>query len=128
MGESIISELGLKKYPLYPLRTHEAFSSDPLAVLLNAFSKIERDGGGAAVQFLFRHPKQSYRSTYEEIVKRVKKGMKPGEAIRRSSLAGEMMAGVGELFFSSAKPKDDTPPEPDQEALNSLRKSRRAIF
>ncbi len=116
-GESIISELGLKKHPIYPLRTHEAFSSDPLAVLLNAFSKIERDGGGAAVQFLFRHPKQSYRSTYEEIVKRVKKGMKPGEAIRRSTLTGEMMAGVGELLFSSAKSKDDTPPEPDQEVL-----------
>jgi hypothetical protein len=28
-----------------------------------------------------------------------------------------MMAGVGELFFSSSKPKDDVPPEPDQEAL-----------
>lgn len=116
-GYTIISELGLKKFPLYPLRTHESFTSDPLAVLLNAFSKIEREGGGAAVQFLFRHPRQSYRATYEEIIKRVKKGMRPSEAIRRSTLAGEVVAGMGELLFSSGKKKDDTPPEPDSEAL-----------
>jgi hypothetical protein len=116
-GFHIVSEVGLKKYPLYPLRTHETFSTDPLAVLLNAFSKIEREGGGAAIQFVFRHPKSGYRSTYEEIIKRVKKGMKPSEAIRRSTLTGEMVAGLGELIFSPAKPKDDTPPEPDQEAL-----------
>jgi Type IV secretory system Conjugative DNA transfer len=117
-GYTIISEVGLKKHPIYPLRTHDSFTSDPLAVLLNAFSKIEREGGGAAIQFLFRHPRQSYRHTYEDIIKRVKKGMKPQEAIRRSTLTGEMVAGVGELFFSSNKKKDDEPVEPDSEALD----------
>lgn len=116
-GTTIISELGLKKFPLYPLKTYEDFSSDPLAILLNAFSKIERDGGGAAVQFIFRQPRQSYRHNYDEIVKRVKKGMKPGEAIRRSTMTGEVVAGIGELLFSSNKNKDEALAEPDSEAL-----------
>jgi hypothetical protein len=126
-GTSIVSEVALKKYPLYPLRTHDSFASDPLAVLLNAFSKIEREGGGAAVQFLFRHPQSSYRGTYDEIVKRVRKGMKPQEAIRRSTLTGEMMAGVGELLFASAKSKQsDEPAEPDQVALELFAEKLRA--
>ncbi len=116
-GTSIVSELRLKKHPLYPLRTQDSFSSDPLAVLLNAFSKIEREGGGAAVQFVFRHPRSDYRHHYEEIIKRIKKGMKPAEAIRRSTIAGEAIASVGELLFSSNKPKDHAPEEPDTETV-----------
>jgi Helicase HerA, central domain len=116
-GVSQISELSLKKHPIYPLRTAGTFSSDPLAVLLNAFSKIEREGGGAAVQFLIRHPRTSYRKTYEEIIKKVRKGMKPAEAIRRSSLSGDMMAEVGSMLFGGTKKKSEVPPEPDQEAL-----------
>ena len=57
-GETIVSELSLKKHPLYPIRTHEGFTSDPLSVILNAFSKIEREGGGAAVQILMRYPQK----------------------------------------------------------------------
>ena len=39
-GASIVSEAGRKKHPIYPLRTQEAFSSDPLTVILNAFSRL----------------------------------------------------------------------------------------
>ncbi len=117
-GVSVIAEASLKKHPIYPLKTHESFASDPLTVLLNAFSKIERDGGGAALQFVFRHARSSYRGTYEEIIKRVRKGMKPSEAIQRSTFTGDMVAGIGELLFSGGKDKDKSEPaDPDQEAL-----------
>ncbi len=121
-GVGVVSELGLKKHPIYPVRAHDTFSSDPLAVLLNAFSKIEREGGGAAVQFVIRHARTSYRKTYEDIIKKVRKGMKPAEAIQRSSLSGEMLAEVGSMLFSGAKKKDDAPAEPDQEALELFNK------
>lgn len=49
-GTHLISEAKLAEHPIYPLRTADEFNSDPLNVLLNAFSKIERDGGGAALQ------------------------------------------------------------------------------
>jgi Helicase HerA, central domain/TraM recognition site of TraD and TraG len=116
-GTSIISEVGLQKHPIYPLRTHDSFSSDPLAVLLNAFSQIEKEGGGAAVQFVFRHSHTNYRHTYEDIIKRVRKGMNTHEAIRRSTITGEVLAGMGELLFSSSKQKDEAPADIDQEAL-----------
>ncbi len=106
-GTSVVAEVGLKKHPIYPLRTHDAFSADPLAVLLNAFSKIEREGGGAALQCIVRYPKNDYRKQYHEIIKRVEKGMKAKEAIARSTFTGELSASVGDFF--TPKTKKDQP-------------------
>lgn len=118
-GHSIVTEVGLKKHPVYPLNTAEDFSADPLSVVLNAFSKIEREGGGAALQFVIRHPQHSYRKTYEGIKKAVEKGDKPGEAISKSTYTGAAIAGISDLFGS--KPKDEEK-EVDSEAIAKFEK------
>lgn len=119
-GTALIATARQKKHPIYPLNMHETLSSDPLAVLLNAFSKIEREGGGAAVQFCIRHPRTGYRGTYEDIIKRMRKGMSAAESIKRSTITGEVIAGVSEFLFTSTKKKEgeiETPKEPPQEAI-----------
>ena len=107
-GVNILSEVKLKKHPIYPIRTHDTFTSDPLAVILNAFSKIERKGGGAAVQFLMRYPQKKYRDSYTEIIKQMRKGMKADEAISRSSIGGAVVGTMTDLFFSGNKSEKDT--------------------
>ncbi len=120
-GVSLVSELSQTRHSIYPIRTHESFKSDPLAVLLNAFSKIEREGGGAAVQFVFRHAGTAKRQTYDDIIKRVKKGMSPKEAIKRSTFTGDVFADVGGLFFSNNQKREgDEVKEPDQEAIEQF--------
>ncbi len=119
-GQAIISDVVLKKHPIYPIRTHDTFQADPLSVLLNAFSKIEREGGGAALQFVIHYPKTDYRKVYENIIKRVEKGMKPKEAIARSTVGGDIAASVSELLFSKKK-NEDTPKEVDQTALTQFK-------
>lgn len=123
-GHTLVAEVALKKHPIYPLKTHEDFSSDPVAVILNAFSKIEREGGGAAVQFVVRHPSKDYRKSYQHIVKEVEKGVKPGEAISRSTFGGEVMGSINDFLFSSKK--KDGEPEPakevDSEAVELFKK------
>ncbi len=106
-GSSIVSRATLKKHHIYPIATKESFESDPLAVMLNAFSKIEREGGGAALQFCIRRAPQKYESTYEGIIKRVKTGMKPKEAIDRSTITGELFAGIKDIAFSGGKKKKE---------------------
>lgn len=120
-GETEISVAKLEKAPIYPLRTHEAFLTDPLEVLLNAFSKIERNGG-AAIQFVVQAPRRKYGQVYKEVIDRVQNGMKPREAIERSTTGGEFMATLGDMFF--AKKSTNTEPEArmvDQEALEQFR-------
>lgn len=112
-GVTVMADVTLKKHPIYPIKMHDEFSADPLSVLLNAFSKIEREGGGAAVQFVVRHPQYEYREKYHEVVKRVRKGMKVGEAISRISLAGEIFAGINDFLFTKPKTEDGKLPEPE---------------
>ena len=102
-GIHSVSVATLKKHPIYPIRTHDGFASDPLAVILNALSKIERDGGGAAVQFIVSANKEDYSQTYRHIIERVQGGMKPQEAIKRSTIGGDLMASLGEFVFSTKK-------------------------
>jgi hypothetical protein len=122
-GHSLVVDVVLKKHPIYPLMTHEAFSADPLLVILNSFSKIERAGGGAAVQFIIRHPKKEYRKQYEKIIREVEKGTKPSEAISRSTIGGELLSGFSNIFgTSSNSTNNDKPKEVNQVALEQFRK------
>lgn len=118
-GSAEMSVVKLKRHPLYPLRTKDTFETDPLSVILNAFSKIERDGGGAALQITIRHAPERYYKKYNEVIDRVQKGMKVGEALSRSSTMGEVTATLGELFSSSKKKSEDptTHFQPDQDEI-----------
>ena len=118
-GAALVAEASLNRHPVYPLRPVDEFVSDPLMVLLNAFSKIECDGGGAAVQVVMRPVGQKFSSSYQKITKNIRDGMKVGEAISRSTIGGEILAGAKDLFRSSTtsdapeKPAD----APDTDAL-----------
>jgi hypothetical protein len=107
-GTSISSVALLQKHPIYPLRLADSFDADPLDVLLNAFSKIERDGGGAALQILFRKPHTDYLHTYRDVLKKVRDGMKVGDAISRSTITGEVFATAKEIFSQKKDKREDT--------------------
>lgn len=123
-GHTLVADVVLKKHPIYPLRMQDQFSADPLGVTLNAFSKIEREGGGAAIQFVVRQPRRNHRKQYKDIIKGVENGMKPGDAISRSTFGGAALASVNELFFSSKKKSEETmaPKEVDTAALELFHK------
>lgn len=121
-GAALVSVAQFKAYPLFPLKAKDDFESDPLAVLLNAFSKIEKEGGGASLQLLIRSASPQTASSFEHIIKRVQKGAKSKDAIMRSSLAGELMYSLKDLFSASASDKKQEDhilptPEIDHEAL-----------
>jgi hypothetical protein len=118
-GVGLVSVATLVKYPLYPLQTKDAFESDPLAVLLNAFSKIEKEGGGASLQVLIRKAHESYLSSYEGVIHRVRDGEKVKDAITRSSIGGEVFLTMKDMIMPAKVKKDGVLPhnDVDQDAL-----------
>jgi hypothetical protein len=122
-GHTLISNVALKRNAIYPLKIHDEFSSDPLKVLLNTLSKIEKTGCGAAIQFIIRHPKKNYRSKYQKILRDVEKGLKPQEAISRSTITGGVTAFVGE-FLSK---KTEQPDLPTQEYAQDIELFKRKL-
>ncbi len=124
-GTSDVAVAKLKQHPIYPLRDPSTFDSDPLSVILNAFSKIEREGGGAALQFVIKAAPEHYMSDYKGVIKRVREGVKPREAIARSTLSGELYAGLKDMFKTtvSTRSEDDRvapTQEVDHEALQQF--------
>jgi len=107
-GTSISAVAQLHKHPIYPIKLSDSFDADPLDVLLNAFSKIERDGGGAALQIIFRKTSTDYLHNYREILKRVRDGMKAKEAISRSTITGEIFASAVEIFSNKKDKNEDS--------------------
>lgn len=110
-GTSALSTVNVAKHAIHPLRTYDQFENDPLSVLLNAFSKIERDGGGAAVQIVIEGGAQHYQESYHGIIKRMEKGEKKDVAIRKSTLGGEVLEGMKDMFFAEKK-KEGEPEKP----------------
>lgn len=119
-GTSLIANAKLRRHPVYPLRSDEDFQSDPLSVLLNAFSKIDREGGGASFQVCIKNPKHSYNERYQNIIRRVDKGMPIYESISRDSLAGEVFSSVKDLF--KKKDENETPPHIDQNEVELFKR------
>ncbi len=106
-GTSMISVAELKRHPIYPLKEYESFEKDPLAVLLNAFSKIEKDGGGAAIQVVIGGGAEHYHATYNGIIHRMERGENTDTAIRKSTLSGELFEGFKSMITSSSAKKKD---------------------
>ncbi len=99
-GEMMGAVATLDKFPIYPLKMYDKFDHDPLNVILNTFSKIEKENEGAAVQLVFRQPRESYQKQYQKIIEGVAQG-KPIKELLPKSLGEEFLSGVSDMIFSS---------------------------
>lgn len=80
-GITIASEASLTKKEVYPIKTYDQFDYDPLNVILNTFSKMDKFGEGAAIQIIFNPTGDYYNKLYKKSLDDVQKGDKLKEAI-----------------------------------------------
>lgn len=80
-GISVGSVASSVKNPIFPLKCYDEFEVDPLNVILHSFSKIDRDGEGAAIQFFIRPATKSYSERYEYALKQIQQGVPARRAI-----------------------------------------------
>lgn len=104
----------------YPMRTYEAFTQDPLNVLLSVFSKINRDGEGVAVQFVIRPSGNAFNTRYHGIMEQIKKGVKSKDALKGvvGQFATEFAQATKSLIFGVKMKKEDDPIE--EEAIKNI--------
>lgn len=120
-GESVASYAVSKNNPIFPLKLYEQFDHDPLNVVLNSFSKIDKDGEGAAIQIVFQPARDAYVKKYTEALKKIQKGMKVKEAIDIPESAGEHIFHAAKDVFKilASKPKKK---EKDEESRSDQKK------
>ena len=85
--------------PIFPLKCYDEFEVDPLNVILHSFSKIDREGEGAAIQFFIRPATKPYSARFEEALKQIQRGVPLRRAIDIPfSFVGGVFHAVREVF------------------------------
>lgn len=123
-GASVGAYARFTRNKIYPLKTYDIFDYDPLNILLSAFSKLEKEGEGAAVQLIFNPAGDSYNKKYKYALDRIQKGTSVKEAIDiPDTVTSGVFKEVRSVFSSSpSKKKDekDAPPIIDQIAVDQI--------
>jgi hypothetical protein len=100
-GASVGVELTGKRQVFFPFKNFRKSDSDPLNAVTNALAKVDK-GEGAAVQFVVRSARASWRSAGLHLVREMQKGKSMKEAMSGESFMGT----VGSMVGGSAK-KDE---------------------
>jgi len=132
-GVSLGSYGTLAGNPIYPLKTYEQFDYDPLNILLNVFSKIEKEGGGAAVQIVFRPIGDSYNKKYKHALHRIHQDVPLKEAISfHEGVSGEIWQFAKEFkpkLKSMIEKSDGSHKEPaDPKALENIERKIKSVI
>jgi len=113
-GFSAGSRASLSRKAILPLKTYEHFDYDPLNIVLNAFSKIEKEGGGAAVQIVCAPISSGISERYKEVQKKLQKGMSLSKALSATheTILGEFAGTIKSVVFgeSGLSKKDEKVP------------------
>ncbi len=122
-GFAAASIAKLDKAGALPLRTSENFEQDPLNVILGVFSKLKREGEGAAIQLVIAPAGDKINSKYREVLKEVKKGLSLNRAMESATvkISREWLgAAKTVLFGGEAKKNENLPTGKSDEIGNEL--------
>ncbi len=124
-GVSVGAYLKQAENPIFPIKTYEQFDYDPLNIILNSFSKIDRDGEGAAIQIVFKPAEDYYLKKYKKALDNINKGMKVKEAIDTDDSFFSQLRRFAKDFSKPSKSKKDKDEEEkapiDQSILENIK-------
>ena len=136
-GSSLGSYGKLKRSPIFPLKPHKDFAVDPLSSVTTVFTKLAREGEGAAIQILIRPSKRRIKEAAERTTNFLKGGEDINRTIGGTATSTSAFSFFSSLFLSPEKTKKEeiqrTPTmqfTPEQQELISIiaEKSSQPIF
>lgn len=115
----------LNKSAALPLKTSESFEQDPLNVILGVFSKLQKEGEGAAIQLVVTPVKDEINKKYQEVLREVKGGTSLNRALEGASMkvAREVAGMAKEMIFGNKKEEEEPMDnEVDQTEVDAISK------
>jgi len=96
---------------ILPLKDYRDFEHDPLSVLINALTKIEAVGEGAAIQFVINPIGRMYEKRYQKVLEKLEKGSPLSKALLDTPLGikDEVFKTMRNLLYTEKKQKPDIP-------------------
>ena len=135
-GVVVASYATLDKHFLYPLKPYEVFDVDPLNGILSSFSKIDRDGEGASVQFIIGARRDGLMTLAGKSLEKMRKGEKISTALSHidQSIGGALIKDIFGIFKSQEKiekekqEKEKRAQAVDQTALDQFTRKLKSPF
>jgi hypothetical protein len=84
VGKAAGAIVTLTRDPIYPLKPYQEFTSDPLSAITSVFTKLAKEGEGAAIQILIRPTKILLKKRGEKAITFIQTGTKTEEAIMKT--------------------------------------------
>jgi hypothetical protein len=119
-GVTVGSVASLDKNPIFPIKTYDAFDHDPLNAVINTFSKIAKDGQGAALQIVFRKPAEDYQKTYKQSLESIQKGVPLDKALPKNKAIYLMEGFKDVLFGMPTKKGTDEKDKPEEKHIDQV--------
>lgn len=121
-GISVGSYLESSTNPVYQFKIYENFDHDPLNIILNSFSKIQKDGEGAGIQIIFAPKGDYFQKKFEYIISQIEKGVKTKDAIDMpESFTGGLKNAVFDLIKPSLKKEGEENKPVDNESIQKIK-------
>ncbi len=98
-GVSVGGYVTVKETALLPVKTIEDFDIDPLTVILNSFSKIQKTGEGAALQMVIKPSGDVYDKHFKYGLSQFEKGVPLKEALGSNSFMEGFGSALKNLFM-----------------------------
>lgn len=106
-GASVASFGRFSQSPVFPIKNYEEFENDPMSVLLNVFSKLRKDGEGAALQINVLPAGDEFLRKYGAVLDKIKKGVSIKEAVKfNDELSDAFIHAAKDFFIGSTKETD----------------------
>ncbi len=109
-GFSAGSFAKLKKEEILPIRTFDKFESDPLQVIINAFTKLRNEGEGAALQIIISPSDERVIKKAKMISSEVGRGKTLSKSLHgHESVAKGVFREIGRLISGYSEIKEQKP-------------------
>ena len=121
-GKFVGSNVVLKTNDIFPIKTYEQFDYDPLNIILNSFSKIDKEGEGASLQIVVKVATESEKSFYKTVLKEMEKGSKFKDALKKADTSFFGVLGqIGKEFIRGNKEDEKKESTPNQTQIENIR-------
>jgi len=107
-GENAGAVGSLQTHSILPIKTYDKFSADPLLTIINSFSKLKKEGEGAALQLIISPtPNTSLLKKAKSTLGKVRKGETLGKAISEEGWFDAFFSLIDETILGNTPKKKD---------------------
>jgi len=114
-GYSAGSVVSVKNTKVLPIKTYDSFEADPLQLIINIFSKLQKEGEGAAMQIIVEPTKEAegFQKKVSSVLLKVRQGKTLSEAMKDGK---NTLAVLFDLIEETLSGKPKGPKEEKEEA------------